>query len=120
MTAAAPATELGAANRDHVHSRVAQQRVGVRVPVVGDDHARLQRDDVVAVVPLLALRLPGIAAGLDDAQRLQAEGAPDDVEEMTGILADLDAALAVRTRAIAADLIGDVAEGGTRDRGRRT
>src|SRR6187401_511329 len=32
---------------------------------------------------------------------------------MTGILADLDAALAIRPRAVAADLIGHVAEGGT-------
>jgi len=45
----------------------AQLRVGVRVAVVADDDAGRQRDDVVAVVPLLALGLPGVAAGFDDA-----------------------------------------------------
>src|SRR5574337_1409743 len=67
MPAAAAAAELAAAHRDHLDPGLAQQRVGVGVAVVGDDHAGLERDHVVAVVPLFALRLPGVAAGLDDA-----------------------------------------------------
>jgi hypothetical protein len=39
---------------------------GVRlgVPLVGDEHAGCERQDVVAVVPLLAFRFVPFAAGL--------------------------------------------------------
>ncbi len=49
------------------------KRVRVRVAVVSDHHARRERHDVVAVVPLLALGFPDIAAGFDDAKGLQPE-----------------------------------------------
>ena len=65
------------------------------VAVVGDDDARLEGDDVVAVVPLLALRLAGVAAGFDDAQLVQPERFLDDVEDVPLSAADLDAAVAV-------------------------
>ena len=120
MAAAAAAAEFRAAHRDHLDPGLAQQRVGVRVAIVGHDHAGLERDDVVAVVPLLALGLPGVAAGLDDAQLLQAERLLDHVEEMSLVGADLDAAVAVGTRAVAADLVDDLAERGARRRGRRS
>ena len=55
MAAAAAAAEFRAADGDHLDAGLAQQRVGVDVAVVADDHAGLERDDVVAVVPLLAL-----------------------------------------------------------------
>ena len=53
---------------------------GVRldVPLVGDDDAGCERQDVVAVVPLLALGLVAVAAGLDE---------PDDGRSSAG---DLD------------------------------
>ena len=40
-------------------------------------HAGLQGDDVVAVVPLLALLLVGVSPGLDHLQLVHAEGAGD-------------------------------------------
>ena len=52
------------------------QRVGVLVALVGDDDAGLEGDDVVAVIPLLALGLPLVAAGLDDSQLLDARARP--------------------------------------------
>ena len=60
---------------------LAQQRVGVGVAVVGDDHARLERHDVVAVVPLLALRLVGVAAGRHRAQLLEPKRLRDHLEQ---------------------------------------
>src|SRR6185436_8401618 len=95
VTAAAPASELGAAHGDDVDAGFPQQRVRVRIPVVGDDDAGRQRDDVVAVVPLFALRLPGVAAGFDDAESTKAQRVLDDVEEMAFVFDDLGVALAV-------------------------
>src|SRR3546814_14340987 len=47
---------------DLFHTRFAQLRVGVCVTVVADDHARLERDNVVAVIPLLAFGDVGVAS----------------------------------------------------------
>ena len=93
MAAAAAAAELGADDGDHLDPGLAQQRVGQGVAVVGEDHAGLEGDGVVAAVPLLALGLVDVAAGLDD---LQIDGRPeragDDVDERRGALVDdLDA-----------------------------
>src|SRR5215218_10899469 len=66
MAAAAAAAELAAPDGDDFDTGLAQERVGVGVAVVGDDDARLERHHVVAVVPLLALGLVGVAAGPDD------------------------------------------------------
>ena len=51
----------------HLDAGLAQRGVGAGVALVADDDAGLERDDVVAVVPLLALGLEGVTAGLDDA-----------------------------------------------------
>ena len=112
MAAAAAAAEFGAAHGDHLDPGLAQQRVGVGVAVVGDHHAGLERHDVVAVVPLLALGLPGVAAGLDDPQFAQAERFPDDLEQVALVSARTStSAVAVRrTDAVAADLVDDLAE----------
>jgi hypothetical protein len=40
-----------------------QLEIGGLVALVGDDDARAERDDVIAVVPLVALRLELVAAG---------------------------------------------------------
>ena len=61
---------------EDLDARLAQQRVGVFVALVADDDAGLEGDDVVAVVPLLALGLPLVAAGADDAQLLEARARP--------------------------------------------
>jgi hypothetical protein len=54
-----------------------QSRHPKGVAVVGDDHPRLQGDGVVAAVPLLALGLVYVAAGLDDLQLGQVQGFGD-------------------------------------------
>ena len=60
--AAAPA-ELEALDGDDLDAGLAQRGVGAGVALVGDDDAGLEGDDVVAVVPLLALGLELVAAG---------------------------------------------------------
>src|SRR5262245_2490475 len=61
------ATQLGADDRDDLDALLAQQRVGVRVAVVGEDHPRRCADEVGAAVPLRALAHVGGATGFDDA-----------------------------------------------------
>ena len=75
MPATAAAAELGADDRDHLDAGLAQQCVGERVAVVGEDDAGLEGDGVVAAVPLLPLGLVDVAAGVDDLDRRQAERA---------------------------------------------
>src|SRR5882757_2380388 len=65
VAAAAAAAEFGADDGDHLDACPAQQRVGVGVAVVGEHHAGFDGDEVVAAVPLLALRVVGGATGLD-------------------------------------------------------
>ena len=91
MAAAAAAAEFRARDRDDLDAGLAQKRVGVGVAVVGDHDAGLQGDDIVAVVPLLALCLLAVAAGLDDAQLLQAQRLPDDLEDRLLLRADVEA-----------------------------
>src|SRR6478735_9804190 len=55
VAATTTATELGTVDGDHLHTRVAQQGVGVGVPVVRVDDPGLDGDQVVAAVPLLPL-----------------------------------------------------------------
>ena len=81
MAAAASAAEFGADDRDDLDARLAQQRVGVGVAIVGIDDAGRCADQVRARVPLRALALVVAAAGLDDAQLLEAERLRDDVDE---------------------------------------
>ena len=52
--AAATTAQFGADDGDHLDARPAQQRVGVRVAVVGDHDEGFDGDEVVAAVPLLA------------------------------------------------------------------
>ena len=59
VAAAAALAELEALDGDHLDAGLAQRGVGAGVALVGDDDPGLERDDVVAVVPLLALGLEG-------------------------------------------------------------
>ncbi len=68
-------------------------RVGVAL--VGDDDARLERDDVVAVVPLLALLLVLVATGLDDVELRHPQRVGDRAEE---VCLDRDVEVARRAR----------------------
>src|SRR6185436_12945785 len=103
MPAAASATELRPAHRDHLDPGLAQQGVGVCVPVVPDHDTGRERHDVVAVVPLLALGLPDIAAGFDDTKGLQTQYFLDHVEEVPFVEMDLHPAFTVGARPVAAD-----------------
>ena len=66
----------------HLDARLAHLGDRVGVALVGDHDARLEGDDVVAVVPLLALLLVVVAAGLDDVQLRHAERVGDRAEEV--------------------------------------
>src|SRR4029079_7167721 len=95
VAAAAALADLGAVDRQDLDPGLAHQRVGELIALVGDDHAGLEGDDVVAVVPLLALGLPRVGAGLDDPQLLELERVLDRAEEGR-LLADVELALRVR------------------------
>src|SRR6185437_7555470 len=111
MAATPPAPQLGAANGDDLDAGLAQKRVGIGIAVVGHDHTGLESDDVVAVVPLLPLGLPAVAAGPDHPQLLEAEGLLHDIEHASLVLADLHAALVIgRVPAVALDLVDHLAE----------
>src|SRR5215831_16368884 len=74
MATAAALAELVSLDRDHLDAGLAQRGVGAGVALVGDDDAGLQRDDVVAVIPLFALGSEHVPAGLDDAHLAHAQG----------------------------------------------
>ena len=103
VTAPTAPAQFAGADGDDFHASLAQQGVGVSVAVIADHHARFQADHVVAIVPLLAFGGEAVAAGLDHAQFLQAEGFGDHFEE--GFL------LAADVHAVGAARIGAQAEG---------
>ena len=62
---AAAGAELGAGDRDDLDAGLLEPGVGLDVALVGDRHARRDREGVVAVVPLLALGGDRVEAGVD-------------------------------------------------------
>ena len=80
----------------HLDAGLRELGVGGLVALVGDDDAGLERDDVVAVVPLVALGLELVAAGRDEREVLDPERVLDLVEERALGDLGLDAAVAVR------------------------
>ena len=90
VTAAAALPELEAGDLHHLDTRLSHLGDGVGVPLVGDDHAGLERDDVVAVVPLLPLLLVLVATRLDDVELRDTEGVGDGADEV-GLLRDVAA-----------------------------
>src|SRR5262245_45313187 len=107
VTAAAAPAELGARDRADLDAGLLHPADRRLVALVGDDDAGAERDDVVAVVPLLPLGLELVARGGDDLQVADPELLPDDVQER--LLGDLclDAAVAVGREEDRADLIDD-------------
>src|SRR5688572_6697017 len=73
VPAAAALAELEAGDLDDLDAGLAHLRDRERVALVGDHHTGLERDDVVAVVPLLPLLLVAVAAGLHDVKLRDAE-----------------------------------------------
>src|SRR5690606_10672852 len=92
VAAATAAPQFAGADGDDLDAGLAQQGIGVGVAVVADDHARLQADHVVAVIPLLALGLVGIATGFHHAQLLEAQAFGDHIDEWLFLAAQVDAA----------------------------
>src|SRR6476619_5896900 len=68
VPAAATLAELEALDLDHLDPRLAHLRDGEGVALIGHDDTGLERDDVVAVVPLLPLLLRLVATGGHDLQ----------------------------------------------------
>src|SRR5690242_7466769 len=95
MTATAAAAEFRASYRDHLHARLSEQCVGVGVAVVGNDDAGLQRDHVVAVVPLFPFCLKGVATGRDGPKAAEPKRFLHDCEERLFIAPNLEMALVV-------------------------
>src|SRR4051812_8687592 len=95
--ATAAAAELAARDGDDLDAVLAQ--VGVRrdVPLVPDDDARLYREEVVPVVPLLPLRGPGVLVRLQHGHLVEAERLADRVEEVV-VGDDLETVQVVGTR----------------------
>ena len=73
--------QLESLDGDHLYPGAAHGVDGVGVPLVGDDHAGLEGDDVVAVVPLLALLLVLVTPGLHHLEVANAQGIGDRREE---------------------------------------
>src|SRR4029453_4059326 len=68
VAAAASATQLLTSDGEHLDAGLGELRVRRLVALVTDDDARLERDHVVAVVPLVPLRLELVATGRDELQ----------------------------------------------------
>src|SRR3954452_14755238 len=92
VPAAAALAELEPLDRDDLDAGLTHLGDRVGVALVGDDHTRLERDDVVAVVPLLALLLVGVTTGLHHLQLGDPHGVGHGGEEVL-LLRDMERAL---------------------------
>src|SRR4029077_12456946 len=107
VAAAASATELLPGDGEHLDARLGELRVGRFVPLVPNDDAGLDRDDVVAVVPLVSLGLELVAAGRDDLHVGDPERVPHLVEEGALRHLSLDAGRPAGTEEDGPDLRND-------------
>src|SRR5262245_11754554 len=92
VPAAAALAQLEAIDGDDLDAGLAYLGDRVGVALVGDHHAVLERDDVVAVVPLLAFLLVGVAAGLDHPELGHPQGVGHRGQEAL-LLGDVEAPL---------------------------
>src|SRR5262245_59958700 len=105
MTATPTSADLGAANGDDFHAGLAEQGIRMSVAVISEDHTRLKRDNIVAVLPLLALGFIGISACTDRTKLVEAQRIADHFEHRLLLRPRLDAAIVLgRIEAVAADL----------------
>src|SRR5215203_1695991 len=86
--AAAAAAEFLAGDRDDLDAVLPQESVGRGVALVAEDHAGSDGEEVVAVVPLLALRAEQVDRRPHHTHLLDADRLGDDGEEL-GVLGDL-------------------------------
>ena len=111
MAAPPSAPELAAGHRDDLDAGLAQQGVGVDVAVIGHHHAGRDAQKVVTVVPLLAFRFIGIAAGGHGADLRQAERRGNDLDEGSGFGAHVERArLLAGAQAVHADGVHHLGE----------
>src|SRR5262245_61993478 len=109
MPASTSAPEFSAGDCNHFYALLAQQGIGVDVPVVCEDDAGRDGDDVCAAVPLGAFAHVGVSSGFDHTQFLEPERLGDDVNERLLFLAQLyPARLLARTIGEGGDVIDDV------------
>src|SRR5690242_21264490 len=95
VAAAAAAAELRADDGDYLDASPAQQGVRVGVAVVCEHHSRFYGNEVVAAVPLLALRVVGGSARLDHPQLAEPERSGHHLDERLVRLDHLDADVVV-------------------------
>ncbi len=57
MTAAAPSAQFGSLDRDNFDTSFAQFGIGIVVAIVSPHHTGLQRNHIIAIIPLLPLSL---------------------------------------------------------------
>src|SRR5215213_2290030 len=88
VRAPSAAAQFEAFDCDHLNARFAQLRVRVGVALVGNNDAGLDRDEVVAVVPLLPLGLVFVAAGRDHAHLRHAQGGTNRLNQPVLLLLD--------------------------------
>ena len=80
--AATATAQLAAGDGDDLDAGLAELRVGVDVALVRDDDAGSDGEDVVAVVPLLALGLAVVPAGGEHLDRVEIEGVADGCDDI--------------------------------------
>src|SRR4051794_10699672 len=95
VAASAPTAQLLAGDRVHLDAGGGELHVGRLVALVPDDDSGRKRDDVVAVVPLIALGLERVAACGDDTKALEAERVCHLVDERPVGQRHVDPAVAV-------------------------
>src|SRR6185295_10884334 len=110
VTATAASAEFRSTYRNDLDASLAQQRIGVGVAVVRNHHTGRQGNDIIAVVPLLPLCLPGIATSLDDSKLFEAECFFDYIEKMSFVGMNFDASVPGGTGAVAANRVDDFGE----------
>jgi hypothetical protein len=111
MAATAAAAKLRAADCNNFDAGFSEQGIGISIAVISHYYSWFQRDNVVAVIPLLALRLICIASCLHDAKIAESESFLDHLGKGFGFFTNLIAPLIIgRIHAITADLIHDFTE----------
>src|SRR6185503_14473308 len=107
VAAAAATAELGARDRPDLDAGLLHLPDRRLVPLVADHHTGAERDDVVAVVPLLALGLELVPACRNDLQVFDSELLAKDVQERALGDLRLDAPIAVRGEQDREDRVDD-------------
>ena len=108
MSTASALAQLESLDREYFDSGIPHLGDGVCVALVGDDHAGLDRDGVVRVVPLLAFLLVLIATRSRRRSAFSRRARPE-LREEVWLDRDVEVALLLaRTQADCLDLVDDL------------